>query len=88
MAYSFLKEPILQFSTLIFSFHFIIIFALSFYDDNVSRTTITAVVACVLFIGLSSLVFDRQYYRQMTHQGFDQIAEEMTKVIDSVQDDL
>ena len=77
MAYSFLKEPILQFSTLIFSFHFIIIFALSFYDDNVSRTTITAVVACVLFIGLSSLIFDRQYYRQMTHQGFDQIAEEM-----------
>ncbi|MGN0033712.1 MAG: glycosyltransferase family 39 protein [Candidatus Limimorpha sp.] len=75
--YSLLKEPILQFSTLIFSFPFLIILALSFYDENVSKTAMTVVTACVLFVGLSSLIIDRQYYRQVNHQGFDQIAEEM-----------
>ena len=78
-AYSLLKEPILQFSTLIFSFPFLIILAFSFFDENISKKLMGVVVGVVMFLGISSLVIDRQYYYQMYHQGFDQVASEMKK---------
>ena len=78
-AYSLLKEPILQFSTLIFSFPFLIILAFSFFDETISKKIMTAVVGLVMIIGITSLVIDRQYFYQIYNQGFDQVAVEMKK---------
>lgn len=79
LAYSYIKEPIIQYSTLIFSFPFLIICAFSFFDETISKKIMTAVVGIVLLFGLTSLVIDRQYFNQVYHQGFDQVAVEMAK---------
>ena len=78
-AYSLLKEPILQFSTLVFSFPFLLICACSLFDANMSKKLKTSVVGLIILIGITSLVIDRQYYYQVYHQGYDQMAVEMKK---------
>lgn len=78
-AYSLMKEPILQYSTLIFSYPFLIIAAFSFFDRKTSIKTMGAVVGWVVLIGMTSLIVDRQYFKQVYHQGFDQVAVEMGK---------
>lgn len=87
-AYSLLKEPILQFSTLIFSYPFLIICAFSFFDRRVSKKIIASVVGFVILFGITSLVVDRQYYYQMYHQGFDQVAAEMKKAHERYTDSI
>lgn len=87
-AYSLLKEPILQFSTLIFSFPFLIIFAFSFFDEKISKKIMTVVISFVMFFGIISLVIDRQYFYQMYHQGFDQVAVEMKKAQERYTDSI
>lgn len=87
--YSKFKEPILQFSTLIFSLPFLIIALFSFYDDK--KTNIlekSIIVGSILFIGSTSLIIDRQYYKQVYNQGFDQIAVEMKKDLDLYADSI
>lgn len=75
-----LKEPIIQFSTFCFSFPFVVIVAFSFYDQkSTSFLEKIVVIGVILFLGITSLVFDRQYYRQVYKQGFDQVAVEMKK---------
>ena len=77
-AYSLFREPILQQSTLIFSFPFVIIVAFSMFGTRTLSPWQTAVVvAAILFAGTSSLIMDRKHYDTMYHQGFDQIAVEM-----------
>ena len=77
-AYSLLREPILQHSTLIFSYPFLIIVAFSMFKDRTLSPWQTAlVVAVILFVGTSSLIMTRRHYDLMYHQGFDQIAVEM-----------
>ena len=77
-AYSLLREPIIQHSTLIFSYPFIIIVAFSLFKNRTLSSWQTAlVVAAILFIGITSLVMTRRHYDLMYHQGFDQIAAEM-----------
>ena len=76
--YSLLREPILQHSTLIFSYPFVIIVAFSLFGTRtLSPWQTTLVVAALLFIGTASLVMERRHYDLMYHQGFDQIAAEM-----------
>ena len=76
--YSLLREPILQRSTLIFSYPFVIIVAFSLFKNRTLLPWQTAlVVAVILFAGAASLVLNRQHYNLMYHQGFDQIAVEM-----------
>ena len=77
-AYSMLREPIIQHSTLIFSYPFVIIVAFSLFETRTLSPWQTAlVVAAILFIGTSSLIMERRHYDLMYHQGFDQIAAEM-----------
>ncbi|MBQ6083687.1 MAG: glycosyltransferase family 39 protein [Bacteroidales bacterium] len=76
-AYSLLKEPIIQFSTLIFSFPFLIIAVFSFFNEEIKIKPLCAVVGWILLMGVVSLVVDRQYFKQVYHQGFDQVAVEM-----------
>lgn len=74
-AYSLLREPIIQQSTLIFSYPFLVIVAFSFFKNrtmNISQ--IIMVIAAILFIGVSSLITTRKHYELMYEQGFDQIA--------------
>ena len=78
--YSLLREPIIQHSTLIFSYPFVIIVAFSLYGTRtLSPWQTTLVVAVILFVGCSSLITTRRHYDLMYHQGFDQIAVEMQK---------
>ena len=77
-AYSLLREPIIQHSTLIFSYPFVIIVAFSLFKSRTLSSWQTAlVVGAILFVGITSLVLTRRHYDLMYHQGFDQIAAEM-----------
>ena len=85
--YSLLKEPIIQYSTLIFCFPFLVLTAFSFYRNNSMTMLQTAIaVAAILFIGTSSLITNRRHYDLMYHQGYDQIAERMKQDNDSLSD--
>ncbi|MBO4574325.1 MAG: glycosyltransferase family 39 protein [Bacteroidales bacterium] len=87
-AYSLLKEPILQYSTLIFSFPFLIILVFSYFNTRISVKTMAIVIGFVLLTGITSLVIDRQYFNQVYHQGFDQIAVEMRKAQENYGDSI
>ena len=77
-AYSLLREPIIQHSTLIFSYPFVIIVAFSLFKNRtLSPWQNALVVATILFAGCTSLIMTRRHYDLMYHQGFDQIAAEM-----------
>ena len=77
-AYSLLREPIIQHSTLIFSYPFLIIVAFSLFQNRtLSPWQTVLVVAAILFVGMSSLIMTRRHYDLMYHQGFDQIAVEI-----------
>lgn len=85
--YSLLREPILQYSTLIFCFPFFVIIAFSFYKNHSMTITQTVVVVgAILFIGVISLIANRRHYDLMYHQGYDQIAERMQQDNDSIGD--
>ena len=76
--YSLKREPILQHSTLIFSYPFVIIVAFSMFGTRtLSHWQTALVVTILLFVGLTSLIMERRHFDLMYHQGFDQIAVEM-----------
>lgn len=73
--YSLLCEPIIQYSTMIFCYPFLIIAAFSLYKNNTMNMTQTVVVVlAILFVGSMSLIVQRRHYDLMYHQGYDQIA--------------
>ena len=85
--YSLLHEPIIQYSTLIFCFPFLVLMALSFHKNNSMTIVQTSIaVLAILFIGASSLITNRQHYDLMYHQGYDQIAQRMQQDNDSIDD--
>ena len=76
--YSMLREPVLQHSTLIFSYPFLVVVAFSLFKNRtLSPWQNALVVSAILFVGITSLVLTRKHYDLMYHQGFDQIAAEM-----------
>ena len=76
--YSLYREPIIQHSTLIFSYPFVIIVAFSLFRNRTLTSWQTLlVVAALLFSGITSLIMTRRHYDLMYHQGFDQIAAEI-----------
>lgn len=85
--YSLLREPIIQYSTLIFCYPFLILMALSFHRNNsMTMTQTTIAVLAILFIGATSLITNRRHYDLMYHQGYDQIAQRMQQDHDSLTD--
>lgn len=85
--YSLLREPIIQFSTLLFSFPFLVLVLFSFHRNNTMTMTQTAIViAAILFIGTSTLIVNRRHFDLMYHQGYDQIAARMEQDNDSLGD--
>ena len=88
-AYSLLREPILQQSTLIFSYPFVIIVAFSLYKSRTLSPWQTALaVAIILFVGVTTLVMTRRHYDMVYHQGFDQIAVRMQEDKNQFGDDI
>ena len=76
--YSLKREPILQHSTLIFSYPFVIIVAFSLFSTRtLSPWQTVLVIAAILFVGTTSLIMERRHFDLMYHQGYDQIAVEM-----------
>ena len=87
--YSLYREPILQHSTLIFSYPFVIIVTFSLFKSRTLSPWQTAlVVAVILFVGMASLIMERRHYDLMYHQGFDQIAAEMQQDKDQYGDQI
>lgn len=78
LLYSIFREPILQQSTLIFCYPFIVIAAFSGFKNNTTSVAQTAIIIiAMLLVGISALIIDRKHYDLMYHQGFDQIAVKM-----------
>ena len=76
--YSLFREPILQQSTLIFSYPFVVIVAFSLFKSRtLSAWQNALVVGAILFVGVTSLITTRRHYDLVYHQGFDQIAVRM-----------
>jgi hypothetical protein len=75
-SYSVWKAPVLQFSTLLFSFPFLLIFIFSFVSDSwMPKKIITALTLSILALGTFSTVAEKKYY-QTNHFGvFKELAE-------------
>jgi hypothetical protein len=78
--YSIYRTPIIQFSTLYFTFPFLIIAVFSFFKPLNDKHNLLIVLS-ILLIGTTSLVFQRRHYELMYHQGYDQVAELAAKEI-------
>jgi len=73
--YSIVRSPIIQFSTLYFSFPFVLLVLASF-ARNVSLKAKILIVSLLLMAGIYTLLNNRKHYELMYKQGFDQIAVE------------
>lgn len=70
--YSIYRSPIIQYSTLLFVFPFLLMVFFSFFD-NLPAGIRNLSLVLILFVGIFTLVFDRQHYTEMYNQGFDRI---------------
>jgi len=78
--YSVLRFPIIQFSTLLFVFPFLLLFSFSFVGSlKISLKYLIIIIVSV--IGVQSLVVNRQHYNVMYTQGFDGIPREIVKYL-------
>jgi hypothetical protein len=74
--YSIWKAPVLQFSTLIFSFPFILIFAFSFVNEQwINKKIILFFSIALLVSGAYSTVFEKNYYTTNHFGVFKELAE-------------
>ena len=86
-AYSLLREPILQYSTLIFVYPFLLVTLFSLYKNRSIDTKVTVIVVmALLFVGVESLMVDRKHYQLMYEQGFDGIAKSIKEDKDTLGD--
>lgn len=85
--YSLLREPILQYSTLIFVYPFLLVTLFSLYKNRSldAKVTVVAVLA-LMFVGVQSLVVERKHYQSMYEQGFDGIAKSIKNDKDTLGD--
>jgi len=60
--YSIYKNPVLQFSILLFSFPYALILLFSFLPADLSRAKLLTVVSILLFTGCFSTVVEKKYY--------------------------
>ncbi len=70
--YSVYRSPIIQYSTLLFVFPFLLMVFFSFFN-RLPKGTLIFALALVFITGTFTLIFERDHYRVMYHQGFDQI---------------
>lgn len=80
--YSIFRSPILQYSTLLFVFPYLLMLVFSFIGE-IKISLKYLVVVLISLIGVFTLISDRQHYKLMYTQGFDGIALNAAKDIDS-----
>jgi hypothetical protein len=85
--YSVYRTPILQYSTLFFSFPFFMLVFFSFSKPLKAAHNIILVVV-ILFAGSFTLIFNRNHYDLMYHQGFDQTALMMSEDKKTYKEDI
>ena len=71
--YSVYRTPIIQFSTLYFTFPFFLLFFFSFFKP-LKKLQNLVIILVVLITGISTLVFQRSHFELMYNQGYDQTA--------------
>ena len=74
--YSVKVNPILQYSILIFSFPYLLMFLFSFFSE-VKPALKTSMVALVLCIGTVTLVYGRKHYELFYNQGIHKVLAQM-----------
>lgn len=74
--YSIYRSPIIQYSTLLFVFPFLLLFAFSFIGEIKLKLKVILFVL-IAIVGTTSLIVNRQHYNIMYTQGFDGICDEM-----------
>jgi len=80
--YSILIAPVIQFSTLLFSFPFLLLFLFSFVsEERISKSIIITLSLIVLGTGVFSTVYEKKYYTTNHFGVFKELAEK-TKVWD------
>lgn len=80
--YSEVRTPVLQYSTLYFSFPFLLL-GISGSLKPVSEIRNFLLAGALLLAGVYSLAVERQHFRLMTQQGYDQIASGFKEAIAS-----
>jgi len=85
--YSIYKKPILQYSVLIFSFPFFLLFVLSFIP-NLNKLKSLAIVVIIVLMNITTLIFKREYYSFFYNQGYDAIAKNQIALIDSLKEPI
>ena len=81
--YSVYRTPIIQYSTLLFVFPYLLLFLFSFIGV-ISYRIKYIVVVLLSVVGLYTLVFEREHYKIMYTQGFDGISTEISNDIVSL----
>jgi hypothetical protein len=84
--YSVYRSPIIQYSTLLFVFPFLLITATSFID-KLPKGSIILALALIMFTGVFTLVFNRLHYIEMYQQGFDRIPAHVLHDLESYQNE-
>jgi hypothetical protein len=77
--YSYAKEPILQYSLLIFSAPYIFLLLFSFLGEWKMKQ-LGMVVILILSVNISTLIFNQDYYRNFYRQPFNQMVKNATKL--------
>lgn len=72
--YSKYKNPVLQYSVLIFSFPFLLLFLFSFFRD-LKKWQQSILVTVILAVGIYSLIFERMHYRIFYKQPVEQMVQ-------------
>ena len=80
VTYSIYIKPVVQYSTLIFSFPFLIIFILSWIKP-LKPVVQVALVSLILLINTSTLIVGRSYYDVFYHQPFEEFSNLTNKFI-------
>ena len=71
--YSVYKNPVLQFSTLTFSFPFLLLFIFSFYKD-VSAPIKTTLLILILSVNIYTLIYNRKHFDLFYKQAYEEMA--------------
>ncbi|MEX0966155.1 MAG: glycosyltransferase family 39 protein [Bacteroidia bacterium] len=81
--YSIYFSPVLQYSVLLFSFPFLLLFLFSFLPRLESKWN-TALISVILAVCIITLVFHRHHYHYFYHHTFKAVAEETAAAADSL----
>jgi len=85
--YSILRTPVIQFSTLYFSFPFLIL-GISGFTRQLKPQYNVLIVIILVSMGAFTLINSRQHYKTMYEQGYDQIALRFDKNQDIYKEDI